>query len=52
MDDQTVEMARQISDAMKIPVSALLRILVRQAHQSQTIHMPELQPQPTEQAQA
>jgi hypothetical protein len=52
LDDQTVEMARQMSDAMRLPVSALLRLLVRQAHQSQMIHMPKLKLQPAEQVQA
>jgi hypothetical protein len=37
VDNDTFEMARQMSEAMRLPVSALLRLLVRQAHQSHNI---------------
>ena len=50
VDNDTFEMARQMSEAMRLPVSALLRLLVRQAHQSQMIHLPMQEPQQSAQA--
>jgi hypothetical protein len=50
LDDDTVTMATEIATAAGLPVSALFRLLVRQAYQQQAFTVRQVLPQQSGQA--